>query len=57
MAGRPGKDYDDIRVLQERLGIHTRDQAQASVNHFFPDPYAQQIHQLAETLTALFSKE
>jgi Nucleotidyltransferase of unknown function (DUF6036) len=57
MAGRPGKDYDDIRMLRKRLGINTSDQAQALVNRFFPDPYAQQIHQLAETLTALFSKE
>ncbi len=54
MAGRPGKDYDDIRVLRQRLGIRTRDQAQALVNRFFPDPRDQEIHQLADTLTEVF---
>jgi hypothetical protein len=56
MAGRPGKDFDDIRVLQERLGIHTRKQAQTLVNQFFPDPYDQQIHLLSKTLTEIFSE-
>ncbi len=51
MAGRPGKDYDDIRVLRKWLGVHTRAQAQALVDRFFPDPRDQELHQLAETLT------
>lgn len=54
MAGRPGKDYDDIRVLRKQLGIRTRAQAQALVNRFFPDPRDQEIHQLADTLTEVF---
>jgi hypothetical protein len=54
MAGRPGKDYDDIRVLRQRLGIRTRAQAQALVDRFFPDPRDQEIHQLANTLTEVF---
>jgi hypothetical protein len=54
MAGRPAKDYDDIRALRQRLGIQTRGQAQALVDRFFPDPYDQQLHQLAKTFTELF---
>lgn len=57
MAGRPGKDYDDIRVLRQRLGIRTRTQAQALVNRFFPDPYDQELHQLAATLTEVLRKQ
>jgi Nucleotidyltransferase of unknown function (DUF6036) len=57
MAGRPGKDFDDIRILQKRLGIRTRDQAQTLVNRFFPDPYDQQIHLLPKTLRELFSEK
>jgi len=54
MAGRPGKDYDDIGVLRKQLGIRTRAQAQALVNRFFSDPRDQEIHQLADTLTKIF---
>jgi Nucleotidyltransferase of unknown function (DUF6036) len=57
MAGRPGKDYDDIRVLRKRLGIRTRAQAQALVNKFFPDPYDQELHQLAATLTEVLGEQ
>lgn len=57
MAGRPGKDYDDIRVLRQRLGIRTRAQAQALIDRFFPDPYEQELHQLADTLTDVFAGE
>jgi len=55
MAGRPGKDYDDIRVLRQRLGVRTRTQAQALIDRFFPDPYEQELHQLADTLTEVFA--
>lgn len=54
MAGRPNKDYDDIRVLRTKLHIRTRDQAQALVNRFFPDPNDQRIHQLPHTLAEVF---
>jgi hypothetical protein len=57
MAGRPAKDYDDIRVLRQRLGIRTRAQAQALVDGFFPEPYEQELHQLADTLTEVFAGE
>lgn len=57
MAGRPDKDYIDIQVLQKTLGLHTRNQAQALVDRFFPDPHDQHIYQLSKTLSEVFSKE
>jgi hypothetical protein len=56
MAGRADKDYGDIRVLRQRLGIQTRQQAQVLVNRFFPNPYTQRIHQLEATLAEVFSE-
>jgi hypothetical protein len=57
MAGRPDKDYEDIGALRQKLGIHTRDQAQTLVTRFFPNFYQQRIHKLPETLTELFPKQ
>lgn len=56
MAGRADKDYGDIRVLRQLLGIRTHQQAQALVNRFFPNPYTQRIHQLEATLAVVFSE-
>lgn len=56
MAGRADKDYGDIRVLRQQLGIQTRQQAQALVNRFFPNPVTQRIHQLEATLAVVFSE-
>jgi Nucleotidyltransferase of unknown function (DUF6036) len=57
MAGRSDKDYDDIQGLRKTLAIHTRTQAQALVDRFFPDPRDQRIYQLSKTLSEVFSKE
>lgn len=56
MAGRADKDFGDIRVLRQQLGIQTRQQAQALVNRFFPNPVTQRIHQLEATLAVVFSE-
>jgi hypothetical protein len=54
MAGRPDKDFDDIAILREHLNIHTREQALALVNQFFPDIYLQQLYELPKTLGVIF---
>jgi hypothetical protein len=54
MAGRQDKDFDDIAALRQRLGIHTREQAQGLVNRFFPHVYHQYLYQLPRTLKVLF---
>lgn len=54
MAGRPDKDYSDITVLCQMLGIQTYKQAHELVNRFFLDPYLQYLHRLGETLRKLF---
>jgi hypothetical protein len=54
MAGRPDKDYPDIQALRHKLNIHTRKQAQALVDRFFPNSYNQRIYKLPQTLTELF---
>lgn len=57
MAGRPGKDFEDIMTLCKQLQIQNRAQAQAVVDHYFPSPVHQGIHELFRTLDALFGKE
>jgi len=54
MAGRPDKDDADIAVLCQKFGVGTREQAQALVSHFFPDPYEHDLHELPHTLGRLF---
>lgn len=54
MAGRPNKDYTDIRALCTRLGIQTRTQAQQVVDRYFPSPTMQHYHDLPATMDALF---
>lgn len=57
MAGRPDKDFDDIAILRQKLDIHTREQAQALVVQFFPDPYHQELYELPRTLKMIFPEE
>ena len=54
MAGRAAKDFPDIQILCQRLDIHNRIQAQQVVDHYFPSPVQQAIHQLSQTLNVLF---
>lgn len=54
MAGRATKDFADIQVLCQRLTIQNRIQAQQVVNHYFPSPLHQAVHQLSHTLELLF---
>jgi hypothetical protein len=54
MAGRPGKDFEDIAMLFQKLNIQSRSQAQVLVDRFFPDHGDQDIHKLSETLTKFF---
>lgn len=56
MAGRQDKDFDDISVLRQKLGIQTRTQAQGLVNQFFPNVYHQYLYQLPRTLQLLFAE-
>ena len=57
MAGRPEKDFEDITALCQQFHIQNRSQAQAVVNHYFPSPVYQGIHELPRTLDTLFGKE
>ncbi|HEU5383787.1 MAG TPA: hypothetical protein VFV38_50960 [Ktedonobacteraceae bacterium] len=54
VSGRPAKDFSDIHILRERLGISSRQQAQALVDRFFPDRILQSIYELSKTLSAIF---
>ncbi len=54
IAGRATKDYADIDVLCQRLGIRNRIQAQSVVDEYFPSPVNQAIHLLSDTLDSLF---
>ncbi len=56
MAGRATKDFADITVLCQRLGIQTREQAQAVVDQYFPSPVHQAFHVLSQTLETLFGE-
>ena len=56
IAGRVTKDYADINVLCQRLGIRNRVQAQFVVDEYFPSPVNQAIHLLSDTLDSLFAK-
>ncbi|MGH2479101.1 MAG: hypothetical protein ACRDHW_05545 [Ktedonobacteraceae bacterium] len=57
MAGRPAKDFGDIAILREKLGIETRAQAIMLVNRFFPSIYHQYIYQLPQTLKTIFPED
>lgn len=54
MAGRPTKDFTDIQALCQKLRIRNRIQAQQVVDHYFPSPVHQAVHQLTQTLELLF---
>ena len=54
MAGRATKDFADINVLCQRLGIRNRVQAQSAVDQYFPSPVDQATHLLPSTLDSLF---
>lgn len=54
IAGRPDKDFTDIAVLFQLLGVTTREQAQEIVNRFFPSARHQFEHDLPRTLEMLF---
>lgn len=54
MAGRSGKDFDDIEVLCQLLGVQTRDQAQRVVDRFFPLEHHQRDYNLPATLDIFF---
>ena len=56
MAGRPEKDFADIEVLCQRLGIRNRAQAQSVVDQYFPSPIHQASYQLARTLDGVFGR-
>ena len=56
MAGRPEKDFADIEVLCQRLGIQNRTQAHHVVNQYFPSPIHQATYQLPRTLERMFGK-
>jgi len=56
MAGRATKDFADINVLCQRLGIRNRVQAQSVVDQYFPSPVHQAIHLLSQTLETLFGE-
>ncbi len=56
MAGRPEKDFADIEVLCQTLGIQSRVQAQQVVNQYFPSPIHQATYLLTRTLDRVFGK-
>lgn len=56
IAGRVTKDYADIKVLCQKLGIQNRIQAQSVVDQYFPSPVNQAIHMLSSTLDSLFGE-
>lgn len=56
MAGRATKDFADISVLCQRLGIRNRTQAQHVVDQYFPSPVHQTIHLLSQTLETMFGE-
>ncbi len=56
MAGRPEKDFADIEVLCQTLGIQNRAQAQHVVNQYFPSPIHQATYLLPRTLERMFGK-
>lgn len=56
MAGRATKDYADINLLCQRLGIRNRAEAQSVVDQYFPSPVDQAIHLLSQTLETLFGE-
>lgn len=57
MAGRPAKDFADIKILCDLIGIHTRAQAQQLVDRFVPSLYHQHLHDVRKTLKILFPEE
>ncbi len=48
------KDVNDVEALRKELGITTREQAQAIVDRFVPDPRWQEEYQLEDTLDEIF---
>ena len=56
IAGRATKDYADITILCQRLGIRNRVEAQSAVDQYFPSPVDQAIHLLPQTLETLFGE-
>ena len=54
IAGRATKDFADIQILCQRLGVQNRIQAQDVVNQYFPSPVQQAFHELSRTLETLF---
>lgn len=52
LAGRP-KDWEDIRLLCQRLSIQTSDEAQRLVDRYVPEE-VQRINNLDDTLGNLF---
>ena len=54
IAGRATKDFADIQVLCQRLGVRNRIQAQSVVDQYFPSPVHQAFHELSQTLETLF---
>jgi hypothetical protein len=48
------KDMNDVQALLTELKVTTREQAQAIVDRFIPDPRWQEEYLLEETLEALF---
>ena len=56
IAGRATKDFADIDILCQRLGIRNRAQAQSVVDQYFPSPIHQDIHLLSQTLETMFGE-
>ncbi len=56
MAGRATKDFADINVLCQRLGIRNRIQAQHVVDQYFPSPVHQIAYLLPQTLETMFEE-
>ncbi|GAC1355376.1 MAG: hypothetical protein NVS4B11_23880 [Ktedonobacteraceae bacterium] len=54
IAGRATKDFADIQILCQRLGVRNRIQAQGVVDQYFPSPVHQAFHALSQTLETLF---
>jgi len=57
MAGRATKDFADISILCQRLGVHSQAQAQSIVDQYFPSPAHQAFHLLSQTLETLFEEQ
>jgi hypothetical protein len=57
IAGRPGKDFPDIAMLRQLLGVENRAQAQRIVDRYFPNPALQRVYSLPRTLDTLFEGE